>query len=239
VARGAEAGDAAPPRPPHPPPLRQWPREVHRLRALRRRLPGGVHLRRTRREPQGSPLLPGRAVRRALRDQPDALHLLRLLRRGLPHRGDHPRAPLRPGRLPAGAHRGHQGGAARGLASLRAGARTGRAARRRLGPARSRAARHGGRTPGGMGGGPVGTLPGGHGIASRPPAIAGPARRGDSEGAGGSTPGVGTGAPRGNPPAGGMPPAGSEADDAPATPDAAAPAGPEPSAPARPRRRRS
>jgi NADH-quinone oxidoreductase subunit I len=87
--------------------------------------------------------------------------------------------------------------------------------------------------------GDITTLPGGHGIASRPPAIAGPARRGDSGAVGGSTPAAGLEVARGNPPAGGMPLAGGEADDAPATPDAAAPAGPEPSAPARPRRRPS
>src|SRR5205807_6028293 len=94
-------------------------RALHRLRALLRRLPGGLHLRRARGEGPPEPGLARRALRPPLRDQPHALHLLRLLRRGLPHRGDHPGAALRARRLPAGAHRGDQGGPARGLAELR------------------------------------------------------------------------------------------------------------------------
>ena len=67
-----------------------------------------------------------------------------------------------------------------------------------------------GSSPGGLGRRPGGAGRHDHGPGRPrhrrpPPSIAGPARRGDA-GAGGSTPGVGTGAPRGNPPAGGMPP---------------------------------
>jgi len=84
------------------------------------------------------------------------------------------------------------------------------------------------------------TLPGGHGISSRPPTVVVPARRGDdSGGSGGSTPAAGLEVASGDPPAGGMPAAGGEEDAAPATPDAAPPEGPELGAPARPRRRRS
>ncbi len=39
-----------------------------------------------------APDLPWRAICGAVRDQPDALHLLRILRGGVPHRGDHARA---------------------------------------------------------------------------------------------------------------------------------------------------
>ena len=73
----------------------------------------------------------------ALRDQPDALHFLRLLRRGMPHRGNHPGPSLRARRLPPGAHRGRPRRLARGLAELhrRAYART------HAGPAPTSAAR--------------------------------------------------------------------------------------------------
>ena len=128
---GAEAGFAAPSRPAHPPPVRQRARALHRLRAVRRRLSGGVHLRARRRErPEGADLT-RRAVRRALRDQPHALHLLRVLRRGVPDRGDHARPAIRAGRLPPRANRRHQGRAARVVAGLRAGAGPGEPGGRR------------------------------------------------------------------------------------------------------------
>ena len=83
----AEARAAA--RPPRPQPLRGRHGEVHRLRVVRRRVPGGVHLRARRRQPARRPRVPGRALRLRLRDQLPALHPLRPLRGGLPHRGDH------------------------------------------------------------------------------------------------------------------------------------------------------
>ena len=101
------------------------------------------------------------------------------------------------------------------------------------------------------------TLPGGHGIASRPPTIAAPAPRGESEAVevatraagpevaaanpvAGDDPAAGDEpAAAANPAAGGLPPVAGEGDAVKASPDAAAPEGPDPGAPARPRRRRS
>ena len=79
----------APPRPPRPQPLRGRHGEVHRLRAVRRRVPGRVHLRARRRQPARRPGVAGRALRLRLRDQLPALHPLRPVRRGVPDRGDH------------------------------------------------------------------------------------------------------------------------------------------------------
>ena len=79
----------APPRPPRPQPLRGRHGEVHRLRAVRRRVPGPVHLRARRRQPPRRPDVAGRALRLRLRDQLPPLHPLRPVRRGLPDRGDH------------------------------------------------------------------------------------------------------------------------------------------------------
>ena len=65
---------------------RERAREVRRLRAVRGGLPGRRHLPRgggERRQRAGRP-----ALRRGLPDPQDALHLLRLLRRGLPGVGD-------------------------------------------------------------------------------------------------------------------------------------------------------
>ncbi len=56
----AEAGEAgADPRPPRAQPLRGRHGEVHRLRALRRRVPGSLHLRARRRQPTRRPGRPG------------------------------------------------------------------------------------------------------------------------------------------------------------------------------------
>src|SRR5581483_3666855 len=74
---------------------RERAREVRRLLALRRRLPRGLHPRRARREHAREPRLGRRALRAHLRDQPLALHLLRLLRAGLPVRRDHARQRVR------------------------------------------------------------------------------------------------------------------------------------------------
>ena len=84
---GPEAGP--PPRPPRPQPVRGRHGEVHRLRAVRRRVPGPLHLRPRRRQPARRPGLAGRALGLHLRDQLPALHPLRPLRGGLPDRGDH------------------------------------------------------------------------------------------------------------------------------------------------------
>ena len=88
------------------------PREVRRLLALRRRLPGRLHPRRRGREHAREPRLGRRALRRRLRDQPQPLHLLRLLRGRLPVRRDHHGPRLRDVRLhPLGPDL-HQGDAA-------------------------------------------------------------------------------------------------------------------------------
>ena len=74
-------------------------REVRRLLALRRRLPGRLHPRRRGRERPDRPGLGRRALRGRLRDQPRPLHLLRLLRGRLPVRRDHDGPRVRDGRL--------------------------------------------------------------------------------------------------------------------------------------------
>ena len=79
----------AAPRPPRPQPLRGRHGEVHRLRAVRRCVPGQVHLRARRRQRPRRPHVAGRALRVRLRDQLPALHPLRPVRRGVPDRGDH------------------------------------------------------------------------------------------------------------------------------------------------------
>ena len=100
VPGGEDAGLPALPRPPQTPQVRgHRPREVRRLLALRRRLPGRLHPRRRRREHPRRAGLGRRALRRGLRDQPLALHLLRLLRDRLPLRRDHDGPRLRDGRL--------------------------------------------------------------------------------------------------------------------------------------------
>ena len=87
--RRSGAEGRAPPRPPRPQPLRGRHGEVHRLRAVRRRVPGAVHLRARRRQPARRPGVARRALRLRLRDQLPALHPLRPVRRGVPDRGDH------------------------------------------------------------------------------------------------------------------------------------------------------
>ena len=90
VPRAEGAGLPPLPRPPQAPPLRgHRPREVRRLLAVRRRLPGRLHPRRRRREHARGPRLGRRALRRRLRDQHEPLHLLRLLRGRVPVRRDH------------------------------------------------------------------------------------------------------------------------------------------------------
>ena len=89
VPGGEEAEAAAPARPPRPQPLRGRHGEVHRLRAVRGRVPGRLHLRARARQPAGPPGVARRALRLRLRDQLPALHPLRHVRRGLPDRGDH------------------------------------------------------------------------------------------------------------------------------------------------------
>ena len=58
--------------------------EVHRLLAVCCGLPVRCHSGDRRREHAGAPCLSRRALCRGVRDQHDPLHLLRLLRRGLP-----------------------------------------------------------------------------------------------------------------------------------------------------------
>ena len=53
------------------------------------RVPGQLHLRPRRRQPRRRPRVARRALRLRLRDQLPALHPLRSLRGGLPHRGHH------------------------------------------------------------------------------------------------------------------------------------------------------
>ena len=65
------------------------------MRAVRGRVPGEVHLRARRRQPARRAGVAGRALRLRLRDQLPALHPLRPLRRGVPHRGDHRDEALR------------------------------------------------------------------------------------------------------------------------------------------------
>ena len=110
------------PRPPPAAPAPERPREVHRLLALRRRLPGRLHPRRRGRERARRARLAGRALRAHLRDQHGALHLLRLLRGRVPVRRDHARQRLRALRALARRAHLHQGDAARAAAAAHAGA---------------------------------------------------------------------------------------------------------------------
>ena len=99
---------------PPPAPARERPREVRRMLALRRGLPGRLHPRGGRREHARGALLGRRALRAHLRDQHEPLHLLRLLRAGLPVRRDHARPRLRAGRdvaRRAGLHQADAAGA--------------------------------------------------------------------------------------------------------------------------------
>ena len=93
--RGEATEAGALPRPSRPQPLRGRHGEVHRVRAVRRRVPGEVHLRARRRQPDRRAGVAGRALRVRLRDQLPALHPLRPVRRGVPDRGDHRDEALR------------------------------------------------------------------------------------------------------------------------------------------------
>ena len=102
VPRAEGAGLPALPRQAQAQPLRGLgAREVRRLLAVRRRLPGRLHPRRRRREHARQPGVRRRALRRGLRDQHAALHLLRLLRGRVPVRRDHDGSRLRAVRLHA------------------------------------------------------------------------------------------------------------------------------------------
>ena len=123
------AGLPALPRAPPAAPLRgHRPGEVRRLLAVRRRLPGRLHPRRRRREHAGEPRHRRRALRRGLRDQPVALHLLRLLRGRVPVRRDHDGPRLRDVRLQPLRPHLHEGDAARRAAGAHAAAGGGRVA---------------------------------------------------------------------------------------------------------------
>ncbi|CAA9490923.1 MAG: NADH-ubiquinone oxidoreductase chain I, partial [uncultured Solirubrobacteraceae bacterium] len=127
VPRGEGAGLPALPRPPPPAPLRGLrPGEVRGLLALRGRVPRGLHPRRGRREHAGAPRVRGRALRRRLRDQPLALHLLRVLRDRVPVRRHHDGARLRDERLRPGRSHLHEGDAADRAPRAHAAARRGR-----------------------------------------------------------------------------------------------------------------
>ncbi len=89
VPRG-EAAEAAPPaRPSRPQPVRGRHGEVHRLRAVRRGVPGRLHLRARPGQPARPSGVARRALRLRLRDQLPAVHPLRPVRGGLPDRGHH------------------------------------------------------------------------------------------------------------------------------------------------------
>ena len=96
-------------------------REMRRLLALRGRLPGRLHPCRRRGEHRRQPRLGRRALRADLRDQPLALHLLRLLRARMPVRRDHARAGVRDLRVLARRPHLHEGHAARRADQARAG----------------------------------------------------------------------------------------------------------------------
>src|SRR3954469_18600784 len=121
-------GLSAVPRPAPAVAARERDGEVRRLLALCGGVPGGLHPRRRRREHAGQPRLGRRALRADLRDQPQPLHLLRLLRARVPVRRDHARQRVRDlGAQPRrpDLHEGHaplaagQGVARRGPGSLR------------------------------------------------------------------------------------------------------------------------
>src|SRR3954464_3608367 len=121
-------GLSAVPRPAPAVAARERDGEVRRLLSLRGRLPGGLHPGGRRREHAGQPRLARRALRADLRDQPQPLHLLRLLRARVPVRRDHARQRVRDlGAQPRrpDLHEGHaahaagEGMARRGRGSLR------------------------------------------------------------------------------------------------------------------------
>src|SRR3954453_10220117 len=120
------AGLPALPRPPSPLAARERAGEVRGLLPLRGRLPGRLHPGRRRREHAGQPRLGRRALRADLRDQPQPLHLLRLLRARVPVRRDHARQRVRDlGAQPRrpDLHEGHAPRAAgQGMAGRRRGA---------------------------------------------------------------------------------------------------------------------
>ena len=108
-----EADVPALPRPPPAVAPRERAREVHRLLALRGRVPRGLHPCRAGREHARPPRLAGRALRAHLRDQHEPLHLLRLLRARLPVRRDHARERVRDLRVQPRRPDLHEGHAAR------------------------------------------------------------------------------------------------------------------------------
>src|SRR5207244_8614377 len=108
------AGLPALPRPAPAAPARERAREVRRLLALRGRVSRGLHPGRGRRERAGQPCVGGREVCAHLRDQPLALHLLRLLRARLPVRRDHARQRVRDLRVQPRRPHLHEGHAPRG-----------------------------------------------------------------------------------------------------------------------------
>src|SRR5215469_341205 len=99
--------------------VRRWDGALHRLRAVRGRVSrqrDHGHRRRERSEEAG---VAGRALRLSVRDRHAALHLLRLVRRGVPDRCDRADAALRHRRLHAPAARVRQR-QARGARSVHA-----------------------------------------------------------------------------------------------------------------------
>src|SRR4051812_15117893 len=132
VPRGEGAGVPTLSRPPPAASLRgHRPGEVRGLLAVRGRLPRGLHSRRRRGEHAGEPRVRRRALRRCLRDQPQPLHLLRLLRGRVPVRRDHDGPRLRDERLRPLRPDLHQGDAAGRAPGAHAAARRGRIACRR------------------------------------------------------------------------------------------------------------
>ena len=119
--RGEDAGLPALPRAPQAPPLRgHGAGEVRRLLAVRGGLPGGLHPRGGGREHAGEPRQRRGALRRGVRDQPVALHLLWLLRDRVSVRRDHDGPRLRDGGLQPVRPDLHQGDAARRTAGAHA-----------------------------------------------------------------------------------------------------------------------
>ena len=107
------------------------PGEVRRLLAVRRRLPGGLHPRRRRREHAREPRVSaGERYAAVYEINLVALHLLRLLRGRVPVRRDHDGPRLRDVRLQPLRPHLHQGDAARRAARAHAAARA-RASRSR------------------------------------------------------------------------------------------------------------
>ena len=123
VPRVQAAGVPAVPRPTPSLATRERAGEVRRLLALRGRLPRGLHPRDRRGEHGRAPRVRGRALRPHLRDQPQPLHLLRLLRARLPVRRDHARGGVRDLRVLARRPDLHEGHAARPAGQADAGRR--------------------------------------------------------------------------------------------------------------------